>query len=344
VRGASASSALLSGLLIASLSAAPTLATSVTPVEYNRWHQGQAVSFMWKGNALPPAWLRPAIVAATGDAGSTTAAQAASFELVDSASSWIGYTDDVCTEAAIGCAWNNAPTSFTIRLRPQGWSFDWGTLRWCQYYANPPDGCFDAEMITLHELGHVQGLGHIEDAADPGTWTDSIMHAVSRAKHKTGWNAHAFGPCDVAALQALYQPATSSTLISNCLSLATTATLSAPLSVGYRSKVTLTATLAIASDVGYARLRGLPLSDRVVVLQYRSINGGSWITLGPLAPTAIDGEYATSVTLTNTYDWRARFAAPADEGLLADSSSVLRVTVGSCATACPAGVQVSQLQ
>ena len=145
----------------------------------------------------------------------------------------------VCTDSAIGCAISGAPSSFTLRLRPQGWSFDWGNLRWCQFYDTPwPDGCFDVEMITLHEFGHVQGLGHIDDAPDPGTaadWLDSIMHGVSRAKNKSGWNAHAFGPCDVASLQAAYRPETSSTLISTCHDLATTATVSAAANVVYRA-------------------------------------------------------------------------------------------------------------
>ena len=247
-------------LLIVLVAVMPTLATSVTPVKYNKWRQDQAVAYMWKADARPPAWMRPAVVAGANDAGDTSQSRAATFDLTESAGSWIGYTDDVCTESAIGCAWNNAPNSFTLRLRPQGWSFDWGTLRWCQFYETAPDGCFDAEMITLHELGHIQSLGHIEETADPGDWLDSVMHGLSRSKPKPGWNAHSFGRCDVAALQTAYQPANSSTSISTCLALRTNATLSAPGSAAYRSNVKFTATLATADDVSYAKLRGLPLS------------------------------------------------------------------------------------
>jgi hypothetical protein len=322
-------------LLIALVAAQATLATSVTPIKYGKWRQNQVVPFMWKTDAKPPTWMRPAILDAAADAGSSTGARAATFPFADSAGNWIGYTNEVCTDAAIGCAWNNAPTSFTLRIRPQGWVFDWGTLRWCQFYDTDPDGCFDAELVTLHELGHVQSLGHIEDAADQGDWLDSIMHQVTRAKPKTGWNTHAFGRCDVAALQTVYQPLTASTDISTCLSLRTVATMSGSASsVPYRGNVKFTATLATADDVVYSKLRGLPLSQRTVVLE-RRLPGGSWYSYGQMPATTADGQYALTVSITNTYDWRMTFAAPGDEGLLASTSASIRVTVGDCTSGCP---------
>jgi hypothetical protein len=327
--------AIPSVLLIALLSAQATLATSVTPIKYGKWRQNQVVPFMWKADARPPAWLRPAILDATADSGSSRRSKAAVFDLDDSATSWIGYMADVCTDGAIGCAWNNAPNSFTLRIRPQGWVFDWGTLRWCQFYDTDPDGCFDAELVTLHELGHVQSLGHIEDAADPGDWLDSIMHQVTRAKPKTGWNAHGFGRCDVAALQTAYQPLTPSTDISTCLSLRTAASVSGSASsVPYRGNVKFTATLATADDVIYSKLRGLPLSQRTVALE-RRLPGGSWYSYGQMQTTATDGHYVLTVSITNTYDWRMTFVAPGDEGLLASTSTSIRVTVGDCTSGCP---------
>jgi hypothetical protein len=327
--------AVVTGALVALLIAQPALATSVTPMKYGKWRQGQQVAFQWKSDARPPSWMRSAIVDAADDAGSTSGAKAATFNLADSASSWIGYTEEVCTDTALGCNWNNAPTSFTVRLRPQGWTFDWGTLRWCQFYDTWPDGCFDVEMITLHEMGHAQGLGHIDDAPDPGDWVDSVMHAVSHAKPKVGWNAHGFGRCDDAALQAAYQPLTAATPISTCLWLGRVVSVSAAGSVAYRAAVKFTATLATADDVAYPKLRSLPLSNRTVLLQYKSTSGTSWITLGQMAPTTTDGQYVLSQTVTTTYDWRVSFAAPAGEGLLADVSPSVRVSVGDCTSACP---------
>jgi hypothetical protein len=194
-------------------------------------------------------------------------------------------------------------------------------------------------MITLHELGHIQGLGHIDDAPDPGTaadWLDSVMHGVSRAKPKNGWNAHAFGPCDVASLQAAYQPATTSTLISTCHSLATTATVSAASSVPYRATAKFSGSLAISTSVGYSALRGFPLSDRSLILQRRLPGASSWTTVGPMTPSASDGEYSLSQFLTTTYDWRVSFSSPSSEGLDGDVSPIIRVTVGECTSGCPA--------
>jgi len=331
--------AVTSLLLIAALAAPATLATSVTPFKNAKWRQDQQVNFMWKADAKPPAWMRPALLDAADDAGQTTRARAASFSLTDSSASWLAYTDSVCTDSAIGCAVSSAPSSFTLRLRPQGWSFDWGTLRWCQFYDTPwPDGCFDAEMITLHEFGHIQGLGHIDDAPDPGTsadWLDSVMHGVSRAKPKSGWSAHAFGPCDVASLQAAYQPATPSVLISTCHDLATTAVVSAASSVAYRATLKFTSTLAISAGVAYPALRGFPLSDRNLILQRRLPGGTTWTTIGVMAQTSTDGQYTLSQSLTTTYDWRVQFSAPPNEGLESDVSPIIRVTVGDCTAACP---------
>jgi hypothetical protein len=331
--------ALVSMLLIAALAAPATLATSVTPFKNAKWQRDQQVSFMWKADAKPPTWMKPAVLDAASDAGSTTKAQAATFSLADSAASWIAYTDSVCTDSAIGCAMSNAPWSFTLRLRPQGWSFDWGKLRWCQFYDSPwPDGCFDAEMITLHEFGHIQGLGHIDDAPDPGTsadWLDSVMHSVSRAKPKNGWNAHAFGRCDVASLQAAYQPATSSTLISTCHELATTAVVSAASNVAYRATVRFTGDLAISTGVSYPALRGFPLSNRSLILQRRLPAATTWTSIGAMVPTSTDGEYVLSQSLTATYDWRVLFNSPSNEGVVGDVSSIIRVTVGDCTAACP---------
>ena len=87
--------ALASMLLIAAMVAPATLATSVTPFKNAKWQRDQQVNFMWKADAKPPAWMKPAVLDAASDAGSTTKARAANFSLADSASSWIAYTDSV---------------------------------------------------------------------------------------------------------------------------------------------------------------------------------------------------------------------------------------------------------
>jgi hypothetical protein len=164
-------------LLIALLSAQATLATSVTPIKYGKWRQNQVVPFMWKADARPPAWLRPAILDATADSGSSRRSQAAVFDLDDSATSWIGYTNDVCTEGAIGCAMNNAPNYFTLRIRPQGWVFDWGTLRWCLFCPVSPS----AVPLIRSPSAICQGSSTARILAPMLTgWVDRILGALYR--------------------------------------------------------------------------------------------------------------------------------------------------------------------
>ena len=60
--------ALAAMLLIAAMGAPATLATSVTPFKNAKWQRDQQVSFMWKSDAKPPAWMRPAVLDAADDA------------------------------------------------------------------------------------------------------------------------------------------------------------------------------------------------------------------------------------------------------------------------------------
>ena len=81
-------------------------------------------------------------------------------------------------------------------FREQGHVFDWGSLKWCQSYASPPNGCFDVETIALDEFGHVESLDHHVNYADERDYDDAVVQTVSRAKPQAGWNTHGFGTCD----------------------------------------------------------------------------------------------------------------------------------------------------
>src|SRR5690242_7303707 len=207
--------ALAGSLVILAVSNGQAAATPPTPADGQVWNQNQRVTFRWHQGDEPPTWMRSAINAAANDSNDSRDAKAAVLSQSDSGASWIGYTGDVPTTWAIGYTVGNIPNSFTMRLRPQGYPLDWGTLRWCQAYDTPPSGCYDAEMIALHEFGHVQTLDHPDDA-DVTNWTDTVMHWAPKTKAKAGWNQHEFGPCDVARLQIRYEPLTSSTRISTC--------------------------------------------------------------------------------------------------------------------------------
>lgn len=308
-----------------------SLAATPTPASGATWADNQYVPYRWKADAEPPNWLKPAINAAAADSNRTRASRAATFAYEAGATSWIGYTADIPTSYAVGYAVRNVPNSYNIRLRPHGHVLDWGTLRWCQYWAsNPPNGCYDAELITLHEFGHVQTLGHVDESlGEP--WLDSIMHAGPRTKAKIGWNEHDYGRCDVARLQIRYRALTPSALYSTCLSLPTTTTLSpSATSISSGASVTFTATLHVSSSTQYSKLQDEPASNRVVLLQRRSPGASTWTNHAQMNQTATDGRYRLAVSPSATYEWRARFANPSDEGLNASSSAVVKVTVSSC--------------
>jgi hypothetical protein len=326
--------AALAAVAALSFAGGEALATSPTPASGQLWSPNQLVQYRWKEGDEPPTWMRAAVNFAAHDSNASRASNAAVLAQSDGGTSWIGYTADIPTTWAIGYTIGNAPAAFNMRLRPQGYPLDWGTLRWCQFYDSPPTGCYDAEMIALHELGHAQTLDHA-DETNVTDWTDTVMHAAPKTKAKAGWNAHEFGRCDVARLQIRYQPLDSTTPYSTCLDLNTQLSLSASASsAGYNSTITLTARLKVADDAIYPTLASDPLSARKVTLQQRAVGGASWTTVGAMSLLDYNGRYVKTITVTDTYDYRAVFATPGNEGLEGSTSLVVRVTVypgGGCA-------------
>ena len=120
----------------------------------------------------------------------------------------------------LACFRRDAPDWFAVYLRENGHRFDWGTLRWCEA-TDRPNGCYDAENITLDELGHVLGLDHHVNLPDDSDYGDAVVQTYSRTKPRAFYNAHVFGRCDVATLQQVYDVPTSSTLYSTCLDVPT---------------------------------------------------------------------------------------------------------------------------
>jgi len=306
---------------------ATALATSPTPARMPAWSANQSVEFRWKDGSLPPGWMKVALSAAVADSNASRGARAAVLSQQGDGNSWIGYTSDMPSGHAIAYTVANQPYWFSMRMRPHGYRLDWGTLRWCQFYDDPPSGCYDAEMVALHELGHVQTLGH-PDEDDVTDWLDTVMHAYPKSKAKVGWNAHAFGRCDVARLQIVYRALTPSTPYSSCLSLASELLLGAnATNLESGDSVTFSARLKVADDAPYPNLAGQPASDRTVRLQRRAPGSTSWTTVADMLPVnGAVGTYTRTVSPTGTYDWRALFPNPA-EGLESSSSSVIRVSV-----------------
>jgi hypothetical protein len=316
-----------------------------TPSAGTIWAGNEVLEFRWRAGATPPGWMQAEMRAAATDVNTSRRSKAPTFIVDEDATDSLGYETSLpCGATSIGCASKVVPEWWRVGLRVHGHWFDWGQLRWCQALPEPRDGCFDAELVTLHELGHIEVLGHYEDAFEPGEavgpWADSVMHVVTRARPRTGWNAHAFGRCDVAALQRRYDVPNDTSAYSTCVTLATTLSLGASAtSVGYRQPVVLSSVLRVDDRDSYGKLGGNRLSDRPVVIQRRAAGGSTWLSLGEMSPTAGSGGYSFTITPQSTADYRAVFARPAGEGLTGASSVVITVRVAACGgPGCPTSV------
>ena len=314
-------------LLAASASVA---AHGPDPIFSGRWNQNQSLAFSWRSGYVPGSVYQTAIKAAAADASATRASQAATFAYSAGASNLIGYgTGATCSTLGIACFTRNPTTSFSMWMREQGHKFDWGSLRWCQAYTTWPDGCFDVENIILDEFGHVEILNHHATYSNESDYLDALVQAVSHAKPKAGWNAHALGRCDVASLQLQYDMQGWGAKYSTCLSLATTLALTAsPTSIVKGGTTTLTATLKVADNSAYVRLALNPIALRTVTLQRRPAGTTTWTTVGTMANGSTSGTYTLSLSLTARTEFRAVFAKPSGEGLLAATSPIIAVAVG----------------
>jgi hypothetical protein len=302
------------------------------------WAQDQEVTYRWRSGQVPPEWLQRAIHAAADDSNATRASRAAIFSYDADARSLISYGEPTnCGVRGIACfSRANAPVSFAMWFRRHGHVFDWGTLRWCQAQSEPSNGCFDAENVALDEFGHVQILGHHDNLGDESDYLDAVVQTISRTRPEEGWDAHAYGRCDVATLQREYG-ITWSTRVSTCLPVSTDTTLGVDdASVAYRAQVAFTAQLKVETASAYERLSGSPLSRRRVLLQRRYPGGTSWTTLAEMAAGSA-GTYTATMSPSATAEWRAWFASGSDDGARSSGSSVITVRVAACTGVCPTG-------
>lgn len=285
---------------------------------------GSVLTWSWAGGGVPPSAIRSAIKAAAADANGSSASKAPTFSRSRSASSAIYYGTGVpCGVNGLACMRRSTPDWFGVWLRENGHRFDWGTLRWCEMTGSPR-GCYQAETITLDELGHVLGLNHHVNYGDDRDYLDAVVQTYSHTKPRSGWNADAFGRCDVAALQQLYDVASSTTRYSTCLNVPTTLALSASsMFVAPGTSVTLTAILR--SD-GIGKLSNNRISSRTVVLQHLRETG--WSDVATMTPRSA-GRYTASVRLSLSGEYRAKFRRPSNEGLRGATSPPLTLTVGS---------------
>jgi hypothetical protein len=326
------------GAALAILITAPVGAHSPDPRPGSAWDVDERLEFRWRSGAEPPSAIKTAIRAAATDVTETKNSRAATFVYDSGGSSPIGYgAGATCGVDGIACYTRSAPSGgFTMWLREHGRVFDWGTLRWCQMSANPPNGCYDAETIALDEFGHIEGLGHHVNYADDRDYTDAVVQTLSRTKPREGWNMHVLGRCDIAALQIRYDVPNTTAKTSTCLDLDTVLTLvAADTSIAYNAVASLTATLRIVDDADYGRLGGNALNGRTVKLQRRPPGSTTWTTVGTMPAGSSNATYTLGVRLLTTTEFRAVFSAPSGEGLNGDTSGTVRVSVAACSGVCP---------
>lgn len=294
--------------------------------------QNQDLRFRWRTGSEPTAAIKTAIKSAAADANASRASKAATFTYDASGSNPIGYgVGATCGVNGLACFSRTVPTSFTMWLREQGHVFDWGTLKWCQAYVTPPNGCYDAETIALDEFGHIETLDHHVNYTSNSDYEDAVVQTFSRTKPAAGWNKHTFGRCDVATLQRQYDMQSWTAKYSTCLGLTTVLTLTAsPLAVLIGGTTTLTATLKVVDYDAYVRLGGNPIAGRVVTLQRRAPGTTTWFTVGTMSGGSTAGTYVLSQGLTSDTEYRAVFNTPTSEGLVGDISATVRVYIGGC--------------
>ena len=180
----------------------------------NLFAQDQVLAFRWRSGSEPPAAIKTAIKGAATGLNESLGSRAATFAFDASGANPIGYGPGAtCGVNGIACFTRSVPNGFTMWLREHGRSFDWGTLKWCQMYTSPPNGCYDAQTIALDEFGHVEVLAHHINHADDRDYLDAVVQTYSMTRPKVGWDEHVLGPCDVATLQREYDVPSSSTKI-----------------------------------------------------------------------------------------------------------------------------------
>jgi hypothetical protein len=312
--------------------AAPVAAHEPDPLlGGSRWAKDQIVSFEWKAGQVPPSWATTPIIRAGSDSNRTRASRAAQFVYGTYPTSQIAYGEPTgCTPLGIACfSRTGAPISFRMWFRAQGFAFDWGRLRWCQALPALADGCFDVENVALDEFGHVQILDHHANLSD-ANYLDAVVQEVSKAFPKTGWDVHAYGRCDVARLQLEYERPGPGSLFSTCLKVGTTTTLAASATaIPTGGSVRFGATLRVQELSVNRELAGDLISGRPVLLQRRTPGATTWTTVATMIAGSTAGSYSTTIWPTATYEWRATFATPTNEGLAGSASTVVKVTVGS---------------
>jgi hypothetical protein len=292
------------------------------------WPRETILRYSWQPGAVPPAWAQGAIEAAANDASDTSGARSPDFLYQGSADDSIRYTPlfpDFC-RFGIACATRDMPDFWASWIRPHGTDFSWGTLRWCQ--RDDVSGCFDLRRAMIHELGHILGLNHPSSAGFELEPQETVMHAISPARPRPGSSRHAFGRCDVATLQELYDVPANDAPISTCNDVATTLRLgSSATAVNWEEPVRLRAVLRVADRATFGQLAGNVLNDRAVKMRYRRAGSSAAWTVLWMQPQPSGGVYQLTIAPTFDLEFQASYPVTRSEGLRYSESDLMTVRI-----------------
>ena len=296
------------------------------------WPGDKALPFRWRSGGVPPSWARSPLKSAAADARRTSRSRSPRYAYAADAINAVAYTGhppSYCGGSAIACAGRSMPTSWGVWIRPHGTDYAWGTLRWCQKNSSA-SGCFDMRRVMLHELGHITGLTNPSTAGFHLSATDSVMQGITPMRPQAGSSRHSFGRCDVATLQELYDSTDNKTAISTCNDVATRLALTSSKSAVDRGDVVkLKAELRVANWNAYRRLAGNPLNGRSVKLKYRRAGSHDDWMIAWMKSLYSSGRYELTIAPGATWEFKAVFPAPSDEGLRYSRSAIVKVKVKS---------------
>ena len=226
------------------------------------------------------------------DNNDTKNSRAATFTYHSSGSGLVGYGPGAsCGVNGIACFTRMRPSGFTMWLREQGHVFDWGTLKWCQAYTNPPNGCYDAETIALDEFGHVQG------STTTSTAPTSATISTPWSRPSRGHDRRPVGTARLRPVRRRHAPAALRHADLGGEDLDLPGPHDGPDverdtgSIAFGGTTHLTAALKVA-DAAAADRSAATRSRAGPTLQRRAPGTSTWTTVGVMPPTTAAGTYA----------------------------------------------------